>query len=396
MFGGSPVVMLDGQRQVVVVEPSGHRRALTRDPAVLWAFWGQNEVEDVHSWPAWSPDQQKIAAFRVSRGRPTRSAADEHGGADQPSVRVVVLDASGIAAVEGALIRGRMPIYLQWARDGRGLAVLCQQDDDLVLDRMDPRRPERSHEVLRGSPLFFSWIDEGQIAAFVGEKAGRALVVLSEGGGRLELPGLPGNFCSPVQVGHDLVYVAHHRGHVGVLSSRPQGTGTRELEIVDGLVALVASGDGRTLARAVAPDGDGSPYRDLRIVDPVSGRTSRVSDADCVAFFFAGDDLVVARRHVYRNSIAWMRVSRDGRDEALLAEVQPSRDLRFWLRFFEQYCPSHPIVDPSGKTLLLAGDLIGAGASESRESRVWAVPLDGSPPEDLGPGPFAAFPPAFS
>jgi hypothetical protein len=190
------------------------------------------------------------------------------------------------------------------------------------------------------------------------------------------------------------VYVAQHRGHLGLLLCRPQGTGTRELEIVDGLVALVASNDGQTLARAVAPDGDGSPYRDLRLVDPGTGRTSRVSDADCVAFFFAGDDLIVARRHVHRNSIAWMRVSGDGRDEALLAELQPSRDLRFWIKFFEQYCLSHPIVDPAGTTLLLAGDLVGPqGGEPSKVPRVWAVPLDGSAPEELGPGPFATFPP---
>lgn len=378
MNGSSTVAWLDAQRQLVTLDVQQRRRTLTVPDDVMWASWGRKGVTDVHSWPSWSPDGGRIAAFRISR----------EGG----EARAVVCDATGVASVEGTALAGRLPIYLQWSPEGDAIAVLSQEDDELLLERLDPARPDRSRTLLRGSPLFFSWLDRGRIAAFVGEKTGPAMVVLSGRGERTDLPGVPGNFCAPVQLGDDLVYVAHHRGRVTILVGRPHGTGTRELEIVDGLVALVGSPDGTTLARAVAPDGDGSPYRDLRLLDPRSGRTRGVSDADCVAFFWARHHLIVARKHPQRGTIAWMRLSTDGRTEELIAELHPSRDLRFWLRFFEQYCLSHPIVDPEATTLLLAGGLVGE-ADPQGTPRIWAVPLDGGRPEEIGPGWFATFAP---
>lgn len=369
---------LDGQRQIVTIDAQQRRRALTAETGVMWASWGRNDVTDVHSWPAWSPDGRRIAAFRIGR--------------DGSDARAVVCDVSGVASVEGTPLGGRLPIYLQWAPEGDALAVLFQEEDELLLDRLDAASPDRTRTLLRGSPLFFSWLDHGRIAAFVGEKNGPIMLVLSPDGERTQLPGIPGNFCAPVKLGAELAYVAHHRGRVTILLGRPHGTGIRELEIVDGLVALVGSPDGTTLARAVAPDGDGSPYRDLRLLDPRSGRTRSVSDADCMAFFWANQDLIVARKHRQRGTIAWMRVSTDGRSEELIAELYPSRDLRFWLRFFEQYCHSHPIVDPEGTTLLLSGGLVG-GPDPQGTPRVWAVPIRGGSPEELGPGWFGTFAP---
>jgi hypothetical protein len=345
----------------------------------LWGIWGQQDAPDVRSWPAWSPDGQRLAAFRIAR--------------DGSEPRPVVVDASGVSAAEGTCLDGRAPIYLQWSREGDALAVLSKSDNELVLDQLDPADLEHGRPVLHGTPLFFQFLRGGRIAAFVGEKGGPTMLVLSPRGDRIELPGVPGNFCAPVEMGDDLVYVAHDRGRVAVVVGRSHGSGLRELEIVDGLVAIIGSADGRTLARAVAPDGEDSAYRDLRLIDLDSGRTRRVSDADCVAFFFAREDLVVARRHPHRETIAWMWVSRDGRDERLIAELHPSRDLRFWLRFFEQYSPSHPILSPDASTLLLSGGLVG-GPDPRGAPRVWAVPIHGGDPVEVDNGPFATFSPA--
>jgi hypothetical protein len=369
-----PFAYLDPMRQVVAVE-GGRRVPLTTPTGVLWASWGQHSPEDVHSWPSWSPDGRRLAAFRIGRG----------GG----PTRTVICDAQGVSSTEGATLGVRVPIYLQWSKDSAMLAVLSQQDDVLVLEKVDADSPDRSVSVLSGTPLFFSWLGDGRIAAFVGERTGPVLVVVAPDGTRIQLPGIPGNFCAPVPVGDELIYVAHHRGRVTILTGRSRGTGTRELEIVDGLVALVGSPDGTLVARAVAADGDGSPYRDLRLLDPRSGATRGLSDADCMAFFWAGDALVVARRHPHRQSIAWLKLTTDGREEQI-AELYPSRDLRFWLRFFDQYSGSHPIVDREATTLLLSGGLVGKSDPQG-SPRVWAVPLDGGPAEEIGEGWFATF-----
>jgi len=100
---------------------------------------------------------------------------------------------------------------------------------------------------------------------------------------------------------------------------------------------------------------------------------------------------VVARKHNQRKTIAWMRVTLDGRDEELIAELHPSRDLQFWLRYFDQYCLSHPLVSPDASTLVLSGGLVG-GPDPKGAPRIWAVPVLGGEPVEIDGGPFATFP----
>lgn len=369
----APIAWLDADRQLVVLDATGAIRSLAAE-GVLWASWGRAEHEDIHSWPTWGPDGRTLAAFRIAR----------QGG----DSRVVLSVPGSVSEVEGASIGDRTPIYLQWAPDGKRLAVLSQGGDELVLESVEAARPDRVRPLLRGSPLFFTWLDPVRIAAFVGEPDGAAMAVIGAGV-RTDLPGTPGNFCTPVGVRDEIAWVAHHRARVMVLVGRPDGTGTRELEIVDGLVALVEA-PGGGLLRAVAPDASGNTsYRDLRHLDPVTGTTRRITDTDCLAFFPAGDALVLARR-TSRGTVAFSRMAADGSSEERIAELHPSRDLRFWLRFFEQYHPSHPIVDGAGTTLLLAGGLVGERQPEG-PPRIWSVPLGGGRATELGPGLFATF-----
>ena len=80
----------------------------------------------------------------------------------------------------------------------------------------------------------------------------------------------------------------------------------------------------------------------------------------------------------------------DGRDERLVARVRPSRDLRFWLRFFEQFAPTHPLVDPTGRWLLLSGARPG---DPDDTPRVFRHPLDGGAADEVGAGPFGCYAP---
>lgn len=374
----APIAALDGRRQLVVLTPDGARRALTADESLLWATWGRHEPEDVHSWPAFSPDGSRLAAFRIARD----------GGA----ARVWVSDLRGVTSAEVADLSGRLPIYLQWSHEGDRLAVLCQSEEQLELHEVpaDGGEPRRR---LAGSPLFFTWLDGGRLAAFVGEAGGPAMLILAPDDARTVLPGAPGNFCAPVDLGGKLVWVGHQDERLSLRVTDLADGAARDLEIVDGLVAVTASPDRTRLARAIAPDGGGAAYQDLRVVDPRTGAGRRVSDDDCLAFFWipGTEDLLLARNHPRRGTVLWHRVGRDGTGPAL-AELHPTRDLRFYLRFFEQYVCSHPILDPTGTRLLLAGALVGRSDPEGAP-HLWSVPLDGGPADDLGPGMFATFGP---
>ncbi len=360
------LVRLDGERQVV--------RGASAERAPLWATWGRNEAPDVHSWPCLSPDGRAWAALRVPRGGgDARVAVSARDGVEQESERL-----DGI------------PIYLQWSPGGRAVAVLTHRSEGLGL-QVVRAGAERVETWLTGTPLFFTWLDDERIVAHVGREVGRPEVLVVQGSVVRPFPGQPGSFCTPVVTRAGVVWSAVHGGHESLLVTAPSGLPSRELERVDGLLALVPTPAGQVL-RAISSDGDGQAYHDLRSLDPRTGRTSRLADGPLLAFLPVPDGaVVVARRNERRGSFSFSRISADGRDERLIGEVLPSRDLRFWVRFFEQFAASHPLVDPTGRSLVLAGRRTD---TDPDRPRIWRFPLDGGPAEDLGEGPFACFAPA--
>jgi hypothetical protein len=360
------LVRLDGARQIAL------GRSLPGTP--LWATWGLQATTDLHSWPCFVPGGGSWAAFRVAR--------------DGGSARVVVGGTDGVERESVAL--DAIPVYLQWSPRGQRLAVLVQRGDQFEL-RVGNSAGEDLQVWLSGTPLFFAWLGDDQLVAHVGRTAGRNEVVVADGVSVRAFPGMPASFCTPVPTPSGIVWAALHGGHAGILVTAPVGVPSRELEVVDGLAALIPTSDGRVL-RAVSTDGNGRTYRDLRSLDPRTGRSARVSDTDLVAFLPIPGSVstLVARPNPRRGSIVFSKVREQGRDEELVADVIPSRDLRFWLRFFEQFAPSHPLVDARGESLVVSGTMAGGPTSKPH---VWQFPLSGGPAVDLGEGPFACFAP---
>ncbi|MEN0067554.1 MAG: hypothetical protein AAGA48_35810 [Myxococcota bacterium] len=374
----SPLVFVDGNRQVMVADSKGVHPQLGGSD-LLWATWGQRQPAFVHSWSAWGPDQRRIASFRIAKT-----------GQDS---RVWVTDVAGVSGAEVGSMGSRVPIYLQWSPSGQRLAVLSQDDQELVLAEADPTGRMADRELLRGSPLFFTWLPGDRLAAFVGEGVPThpRMAILSPDGQRRDLPGAPGNFCAPVVIDGGLAYVAHHHNQVVILASTPDGHHVRELELVDGLVALLAAPHGPWLARAISPDGTGAPYRQLDLLNLQTAEIQPVTDAPSIAFFWLpqGNGFVIANRVSDQAVVHWSRVDLQGHATPLI-DLVPSRDSRVYLRFFEQYSPSHPVVDPTGRNLVLCGS---PADEPDAPSRVWLVPLDGGPPEEIGEGLFASFAP---
>jgi len=307
--------------------------------------------------------------------------------------RVVVAHPDGIRSTELSALDAKIPIYLQWSPNGEKVAILSQQDDLLRLSHVDASGHGEVHRHLRGSPLFFTWTNDETLAAFTGGvDTGAKLVLIDlQQGSRRYLPGRPCNFCAPVWTGSQLIYAAHHKQRVSILLADLNEMAVRELEVIDGLAALVAAPNGRTLARALADD-DRSPYRNLALIDLDSGALRTFSDIPCTAFFWLpnSDGLVVAQTNPNSGSVSWLRVGLDGHTTHLV-DLKPTRDTRFYLRFFEQYSLSHPLVDPTGRFLLTAGQM--DGFSDQGHPRLWQVPLNGGAPEDLGEALFGVYGP---
>lgn len=344
---------------------------------VLWApGWGAApEPEGVlYSWPSWDQTGRRLACFRAS----------QQGG----SPELVLLHAGGFRTDVLLHLDDRIPIYAQWSPDGTRLAVLYQEGQRLGLTVTDPR-DGTTVDLANGSPLFFTWADPDHVVAFVGDQpdlsgatGNRAQIGAFRVDGRdhRAFPGTPGNFCAPVRVAGGIAYVAHHDGELSLWLA--DASGSRRLTGVVGLAAMLPDPTGQRLAIAVAPD-DRSPYRELHVLDPATGERREVVDRPLTAFLWSptGEAIVVASTDPKSGSVAFHTQGLDGSTVAL-GEVRPSRDLRFYLRFFEQFAQSHPLIDPAGRALLAAGSLDRSGNTRG----LWRLPLDGGDPVQLGEG----------
>lgn len=365
------IAVIRPDRQLEVLDRS-HERAWGTGgvPGLVWAGWGDASAPEkaLYSWPTWDPDGRRLASFRA----PTRGAGAE----------LVVLHDGGVRTDVLLQLGDRIPIYAQWAPGGQTIAVLYQEGQRLGLCAVEPDGGTETH-LVRGSPLFFTWADAEHIALFVGQASDKARMgLLDIRSHELDLfPGEPGNFCAPVQVAGRTAYVAHRTGRVSVwLADR---SAARELEQVDGLVALLADPRGNRLARAVAPD-ERSPYRRLGLLDTRTGEATELDDRPMTAFFWSptGDHLVLASTDAQSGVVTFTAFEIATGAEQHLGDVRPTRDLRFYLRFFEQFAQSHPLIDPQGRALLVPGELDRAG----NLSGIWRIPLSGGPPERLGDG----------
>lgn len=391
---GAPIAYLTDKRQLHVLGIDGVDRAQTLGvDDLMWGSWTpQTSTRVVHSWPTFLPGGQQLVCFRIEGDAGTA---------------VLVLDVDGVRCTRVAELVGQLPIYLHPSPSGRHVAVLAQSTEEptrlsLVVAATD--QVDRPRPLAHGTPLFFSWLPDDRLVAYVGagaEEPGRLLVFDLDSGETTTLPGPPGSFCTPVVLERDgapCVMYVQQRGDVGrVVLGRPDASEPETVEVLEGLVALVASPDGRTVARAVAPGGDGTPYQDLHLID-VQTLQSRPHGADerFLACLWADDEgtLVLPRVETQRNLLAWRVLDAEGSLRPLAASY-PTRDQGFFLRFFEQYVRSHPAVSPDGRHLLVAGGLDGHG-DPFKDQGIWRVPLDGEAPTRLADGLFAVWGPASS
>ncbi|MEZ4322455.1 MAG: hypothetical protein R3F61_33620 [Myxococcota bacterium] len=378
----SRIAYVAPNRQIHLVEPDGRSSGLT-DAAdgLIWASWvSAGQARYAHTWPGFSPSGDRVACFRLREG----------GNA---SVLVSSLD--GITSSEVLDLPDQVPIYLQWSVDGERLAAVSQSGEDLLLTVGRTASVSSQKILAKGSPLFFTWTPDGRLATFIGGGSANARMMIMDPDMRRPtevLPGTPGDFCAPVTAGDSVLYGVHAGGRAEIVRVRGEGD-AQHLPGGEGLLAFVASPDGRSLARAVAPGGDGSPYQGLSILDLESGTERLISDMTCLAFMWVpdGSGLVVARVDSDRGLVEWYFIDTDGTARHV-ADLLPTRDFRFYLRFFEQYTQSHPIVDPDSRHLLLAGVLRG----QIQGARIWKCPLHGGAPREVAEGQFATFSPPIS
>ena len=346
---------------------------------------------DLWSWPTWSPDGAWVAAFAVE-------------GEDEGSpIRVSTMSVDGVRQVEWALIPQMAPIYLQWHPSGDALTMLLQQGSELSLSVVRKDRLGQVRLIEQGVPLFFNWSTTGdRLLVHAGDKeepSGR--LVLRDPLGDAEdivYDRAPGSFCAPIfHRGRAVVALRNEEGGSDVVRCAPDGSDVQILAQRKGLLAIVPMpGDGRWIAVAAAPKGEGTPYLGIELLDGETGESRPLTDAECLAFFWSpvGDRIVYASVDAEANCLQWHVVDLGG-ETVSLGSFWPTRDIFFYLHFFDQYATSHPIISADGRWITFAGYPAGGGQADlSAPPRVYVKDLHNPDREPIvaGRGSFAVFP----
>lgn len=385
----------DEQLHLVRADGSGEVRLSAPVPASHEGWASLAPLRESWTWPTFAPDGASIACFVVATS-----------DTDTGDARMVSLSVDGAEQVEWGELSGGSPIYLQWHPSGHAISVLSQQDGDLVLGAVRRGALGQVRPVETGVPLFFGWTPTGdRVLIHAGEPDGPGRLVLRDPFGDAEdvvLPRPPGSFCTPVFSGTQAIYAVADEieGFSEVLVSHASGRDARVLARYRGLVALVAAPSRPWVAVAASPRGEASPYKGIDLVHLYTGEVRRLVDMDCLAFFWSptGEALIVAVVDAPANCLTWWKVDTADGARTRLGTFWPSRDMLFYLHFFEQYVGSHPLVSPDGRWLVYAGFPAGEGQADlSAPPRIWVKDLldPQEPARPVAGGTFGTFPSAL-
>lgn len=344
-------VCVGTDRQLHIVDALGqHLQQLTAEMPLSggpWAMLGRQQT--LWSWPAWSPDGTWIAAF-CAEGSDTEAAP----------ARLIALSLDGIRQEEWGKIPDGGPVYLQWHPHERVVAVLYQRRDELLLGVLGATRSLRTVES--GVPLFFNWQPDGQrLLVHAGARGSAGRLVSRDALGTEEdwvFDSLPGNFCAPVFVGDKAVYVVREEESSALVVSAPDGSEPQTLLHREGLLAILAAPVGPpTIAVSAAADGEGTPYQGIDLVSLDTGILRRIMDEPCLAWFWSptGTFIVYAQVDRVGNCLRWFRVWVSGGTPEPLGSFWPTRDILFYLHFFDQFVSSHPLISADGRYMVWPG-----------------------------------------
>ena len=414
--------------QLHLIGPQGEDPVQLTIPLPRNGVWGAvGQTQEFWSWPTWSPDGTRIAALCAQ-------SSDRVAG----PVRVICLHTDGVRQEEWAQLHDSLPLYLHWHPSGEHIGMIQQQGEELQLSVISRGRMGAVRPVESGVPIFFAWeppqdpaeqTERLRMLVHVGGRrtrtgrSGRTPGEPRAGEGRegegragefrsgrllwrdplgtsedLPLLQVPGNFCAPIFCGGQAIISLSGEDGSSIHRLIDDQPGPA-LDLREGLVAMLPSPDGRWLAITSSPEGEGNPYQglDLLDMDDEEPQPLPLTPSSMLAFFWSPDGrfliYVVVDRE--QNCLQWFRLGTDGGLRSL-GSFWPTRDMLFYLHFFDQYATSHPLISADGRWLCYAGYPAGGGHADlSGSARIYVQDLlrPDRPAEELCEGSFAVFSP---
>jgi TolB protein len=321
---------------------------------IAFSFDRVAEERNFFTWPVWSPDSRRIAAFRVSRGE-AQAVVDS----------LYVIDVESTRVVERYERPGLRPIYAYWSPDGERLAMLLQIDQGFSLSIWPHEASERPRSLAVGAPFFYDWARDGKnLLLHVGNDpdspAGHSVTLLEiASGDRASISKAPAVF-GPASYSHDGKWLAHaamgEKGARLVVASADQRKEKLSVE-VSPRVAFNWAPNRAAIAVATTESEDHPVYTELRLVDVATGKTRTLRKEPISAFFWSpnGASILLATRDLESGGWQWVVVDARTGDARKLGKFFPSRPQIMVFQYFDQYALSHRLWSPDGKSFVFSG-----------------------------------------
>ncbi len=294
------------------------------------------------------------------------------------------------------------PIYFSWLPDGRRLFFLASDGESLKLMLAQAGEAKPVRVLLTGLPLFFDWNqslselalhymppeDAGgpeQAALMKVDDRGQNLVkVIAKGGARFRTPAW-----SPDKK-HLAWVVDNNNGQFALMVGDADGNSARPMVgLAPGTTAFVWAPDSRHIAFSTLREEGKMSYDGINLLDLASGNISALVSDPVVAYNFSPDGRWLAYIGITETSNSWNVIAAGGGKPRKLCDFVASGAESAAYQVFDQYALSHRIWSPDSKALVFAGVRLKQGQPPGENmppASVWAVPIDGGAPREVGDG----------
>ncbi|MGH7802791.1 MAG: eIF2A-related protein, partial [Candidatus Binatia bacterium] len=294
-----------GEIHAVAPDGSNDRKLATAEPLQPIAYRPTQESggRNFFTWPVWSPDATRLAAFRVT------------GEGEALLDSVYVIDVATRRVVERYERPGLRPIYAYWSPAGDRLAMLLQLDQGFSLSIWPEQNSEKPRSLGVGVPFFYDWSkDSKRLLAHLGNDpdspAGHSVTMFEvEGGKRTAISKSPAVF-GPASWSPDgtlLAYATLGEKNAGTLVIADANGKEKKSIPVSPRVAFNWSPKKQVLAVATTKAPDDPVYGEIKIVDAKTGKGSLLVREPISAFFWSpdGTDVLLATRDLESGAFEW-------------------------------------------------------------------------------------------
>ncbi len=353
------IAYITRDRQLATISPDGSdQRQLT----------SQNRRFD---FPAWAPDGSRLA---VTSADSLYILSDEDRGAD--SLPPPIYQS-----------REQRPFYLYWSPESDQVSFLTSHPEGMALYLANIDESGQSAQLLEiGQPFYWDWTPSGdQIlihTGFTGDQA-RLTLINPAGDGAGEELAEPGLFQAPgiSSSGRYRAFAERSDNNGSELVIQNDQGVTQVTEPHDGQVALTWSPTDDLLAYSSPTIDSIHSYGPLRLLDPSTGESQTLTQANVLAFFWSPDGRKIAYLSLPLQpdgNIQAISFSTTGQSEVVgiaqreelrfelwLVDIQTAEKRRLatflpsgsflsqFLPYFDQYALSHRLWSPNGDAIVL-------------------------------------------